>query len=107
MTATKKKKSASLFTQLATGLTEATAISRGEADEKTFRTHVPEKVDVRAIRTKTGLSQTEFSSTFGFTPGRVRDWEQGRTDPDGAMRAYLRVIEEKPQVVLSVLQAVA
>ena len=34
------------------GLQEAVAYSKGEADKSTYRVHVPERIDVKAIRTK-------------------------------------------------------
>lgn len=36
--------------------------------------HPPAKVDVRAIRAKTGPSQTHFARRFGFSTGVVREW---------------------------------
>jgi len=34
----------------------------------------------------------------------LRDWEQGRKDPDTAARAYLRVIGHNPAAVMEALQ---
>ena len=36
----------------------AQLIARGEADPKTYKVHVPARLDVRAIRTKFKMSQT-------------------------------------------------
>jgi putative transcriptional regulator len=44
-------------------------------------------IDVRATRRRLGLSQAEFASKFGFQPATLRNWEQGRTRPDGPARA--------------------
>lgn len=46
---------------------------------------------VRVIRRALGLSQEEFASRFHIPLGTLRDWEQGRKEPDTAARAYLRV----------------
>jgi putative transcriptional regulator len=46
--------------------------------------HPPGKVDVRAIRAQTGLLQTHFARRFGFSTGVVREWEQGRRQPEAA-----------------------
>ena len=59
----------------------------------------PAQVDVRAIRKKMKLSQSEFAARFGFTASAVRQWEQGRRRPEGAARAFLRVIEREPAAV--------
>jgi putative transcriptional regulator len=78
---------------------EARAIARGEADKKTYRIHVPTEVDVAKLRAKLGLSQSEFARRYGFTPATVKDYEQGRSTPNGAIRAYLMVIAKDPNAV--------
>jgi putative transcriptional regulator len=78
---------------------ESRAIARGEADPASYRIHVPAEIDVRRLRRKLGLSQNEFAQRYGFTPARIRDWEQGRSHPDGAVRAYLLVIQRDPNAV--------
>jgi putative transcriptional regulator len=64
-----------------------------------FVAHVPEEVDVVAIRHRLGLSQAEFASRFGFKLDALQNWEQGRRRPEGAARAFLRVIEREPEAV--------
>lgn len=59
----------------------------------------PEKVDVRAIRSKLKLSQAEFAERFGFTPAAVRQWEQGRRYPHGPARVLLTIIDREPDAV--------
>lgn len=87
------------------GAKEALAIARGELDPATYGVHVPPDIDVRALRQKLKLSQTAFARRFGFSAARIRDWEQGRSKPDGAVRAYLIVIERDPQAVDRALRA--
>lgn len=82
---------------------EARKIVRGEAARKSFKMHIPAKIDVRAVRTRLNLTQEEFSLRFGLTLARVRDWEQGRSSPDSAARAYLTVIEREPKAVARAL----
>jgi putative transcriptional regulator len=67
--------------------------------------HPPAKVDVRAIRAKTGLRQTRFARRFGFSTGAVREWEQGRRAPEAAARVLLLVIASRPEIVDEVLAA--
>lgn len=90
------------FDKIAEGLTEAIAIARNESAPA--RMHVPAEIDVRAVRTKTGLSQDQFASTFGFTVHQVRQWEQGRHRPLGAMRAYLLAIERDHSTIMGLLR---
>jgi putative transcriptional regulator len=59
---------------------------------------------VRIIRRALGLSQEEFAKRFHIPLGTLRDWEQGRKDPDTAARAYLRVIGHNPTAVIEALR---
>jgi putative transcriptional regulator len=87
------------------GAKEALAIAKGELDPSSYAIHVPDSVDVKAIRQKLGLSQAVFARRYGFSAARVRDWEQGRSRPDGAVRAYLLVIQREPEAVERALAA--
>jgi putative transcriptional regulator len=66
---------------------------------------VPERIDVRAIRTKLGMTQAEFAACFGFSVNTLRHWEQGKRQPEGPTRAYLLVIDRAPDAVRSALRA--
>ena len=85
------------------GMKEALAISRGELPYSTYNIHVPESIDVKAIREKMGLSQSSFANQFGLSVYALRNWEQGKRQPDPAARAYLKVIEKVPDVVVRIL----
>jgi len=87
------------------GLEDALAYARGEADESKYRVHVPQRIDVRAIRTKLGMTQEEFAGQFGFSVNTLRHWEQGKRQPEGPIRAYLLVIERAPKAVQKALRA--
>lgn len=87
------------------GLEEALAYAEGAADHTRYRIHVPTSVDVRAIRTRLGLTQEAFAGRFGFSIKTLRHWEQGRRAPEGPARAYLLVIDRDPEAVLRALQA--
>ncbi len=65
----------------------------------------PGAVDVRAIRARTGLSQPNFAKRFGFSTSAVREWEQGRRQPEATARVLLLVIASRPEVVDEVLAA--
>jgi putative transcriptional regulator len=80
------------------GLEQAVAHVRGEA-RRGYRVHVPAHVDVKAIRTKLGMTQQAFAARFGFSINTLRHWEQGKREPEGPTRAYLLVIERAPRVV--------
>jgi putative transcriptional regulator len=84
---------------------EGIAIARGEASAESYRLHVPAEIDVKAMRRKLGMTQKSFAVRYGLTLARVQDWEQGRSAPEGAVRAYLRVIEREPEAVERALTA--
>ena len=50
----------------------------------------------KIIRRALNLSQQEFAAQFQISIGTLRDWEQNRAEPDGAAKAYLRVIAREP-----------
>jgi putative transcriptional regulator len=85
---------------------KARAFARGETSEG-FIAHVPPIIDVKSIRQKLGLSQDAFAQRFGFSPAAVRDWEQGRRQPEQAARVLLMVIDEAPRTVERVLRKAA
>lgn len=86
------------------GLEQAVAYAKGGAALPAYRVHVPVHVDVRAIRTKLGMTQQVFAARFGFSVNTLRHWEQGKREPEGPTRAYLLVIERAPRVVEKALR---
>jgi len=59
----------------------------------------PKPIDVKAIRKRVKMSQTEFSRAYGISKRALQEWEQGGRQPDSAARAYLTVIAKKPAMV--------
>lgn len=57
----------------------------------------------KVIRRALGLTQEEFASRYLVPLETLRDWEQGRSEPDQAARAYLKVIAEEPETVMRAL----
>ncbi len=87
------------FNKIMQGIEEARAYLEGTADKRRYRVHVPEKVDVRKIRRRLGLSQETFARTYGFALSAVRDWEQGRRRPERSARILLKIVENEPEAV--------
>ena len=90
------------------GLKEAVKYKRGELSQadcvKIYHyPSVPDEVDVKAIRSKLGLTQEEFSQ-FGFSVRTVQNWESRKRTPTGAARVLLKVIEHHPEVVWDTLR---
>jgi putative transcriptional regulator len=59
---------------------------------------------IKRIRWQLGLSQEDFADRFEIPIGTLRDWEQGRSQPDGAASAYLKVIGRDPELVSRALK---
>ena len=57
----------------------------------------------KVIRRALSLTQEEFATRYGIPLGTLRDWEQGRSEPDQTTRAYLRVIASDPEGVFRAL----
>jgi putative transcriptional regulator len=91
------------FEGLMEGLKQAAAHATGEITLPVRYYDVTPPVDVKAIRTKLKLSQTEFAARFRLNFRTVQDWESSGTQPPSAVRAYLIVIENDPEAVIRAL----
>jgi len=60
---------------------------------------------VKTLRRALGLTQEELAKRYDIPIGTLRDWEQGRTEPDQPVRAYLTVIAHDPEVVRRALES--
>ena len=61
---------------------------------------------VKVIRRALHLSQEEFSNRFQIPLEALREWEEGRAEPDAAARSYLKVIARNPTAVAEALEMV-
>ncbi len=82
----------------------ALAFARGEITDG-FVLHTPEMIELRQMRKKLGMSQSQFSKAFQIPVRTVQDWEQGKRYPEGPARVLLKVIEHNPKAVLKALEA--
>ncbi|MPY76692.1 MAG: helix-turn-helix domain-containing protein [Alphaproteobacteria bacterium] len=60
-------------------------------------------VDVKELRARLGISQEDFAGRFGLDVATVRNWEQGRTKPDGPAAMLLQLIDRDPEKVVELL----
>lgn len=81
------------------GLDEAIAWSQGKKTGARVTLGTVPAVDVRELRRRMGLSQSQFAMRFGLPPGTLRNWEQGRSVPDAPTRVLLAVIAKHPHAV--------
>jgi len=93
------------FEQMMDGLTDVEAFLAGK--QEGFKAHVPQEVDVKAIRNRLGMTQARFSDTFGFSLDAIKHWEGGRRTPGAPARTLLTVIDRNPVAVLTALNPAA
>lgn len=90
--------------EIITSLKEAIAWAGGKNVPVRITTVEVPTTDVRAVRRKLRLSQSQFAAKFGFQPATLKNWEQGRTRPDGPARVLLAVIARHPEAVEDALR---
>ena len=56
-------------------------------------------LDVASLRKRLGMSQKQFSETYGFPKSTLQKWEQGTRSPTGGARVLLRVLDWEPMAV--------
>jgi putative transcriptional regulator len=89
------------FEKMMAGLDEVETYMKGQTNG--FKVHVPGEVDVKAIRSNLGLTQSRFSDAFGFSLDAVKNWESHRRQPEAAARVLLTVIDHDPAAVIAAL----
>lgn len=87
------------FESMKRGLAQAKQFIEGEREG--FVVHEP--VDIKAIRARTKMSQAKFARAYHLPIGTVKDWEQGRRQPDAPARALLTIIEKDPDAAAKAL----
>lgn len=58
----------------------------------------------KTLRRALGLTQEEFAARYLIPLGTLRDWEQGRAEPDQPAKAYLKAIAGNPEAVRQALR---
>jgi len=90
------------FNELLKSIDEARAIRVGK--RKPSRVIMFNPLEVKAIRKRLHVSQTQFAHLIGVSAATLRNWEQGRTYPEGAARALLKIAAHRPDAVLATLR---
>ena len=89
------------FDSIKQGLDEAIEFSKGKKGKAVI--HEFTAVDVKKIRAKIGMSQSEFASAFGISVSTLRHWERGDRTPHGPALVLLNVVAKEPKAVLKAL----
>ena len=62
------------------------------------RTTTAEQSLIISVRKKLGLSQPAFAELIKIPVATLRDWEQGRFTPSGAVLCLLKIIDNHPDL---------
>jgi putative transcriptional regulator len=92
-----------MFDKLCESIEQATAHAKDEEDLREDQIHFVDEPDPRSIRNKLNLTQREFAGLLDVSVDTVRNWEQGRRQPQGPAEMLLRVADQKPQALLDIL----
>lgn len=63
--------------------------------------------DVAALRHFVGLTQSQFARAMGISIHTLRNWEQGRRNPEGPAVALLRIAARHPRIIRENLDSAA
>ncbi len=77
----------------------ARAIPRKQR-ERILRGRLAGGEDIVALRRFVGLTQGRFAEALGISVHTLRNWEQGRRNPEGPALALLRIAARHPRVLL-------
>lgn len=69
------------------------------------RIHTPAQITLRLARSRLGLSQQEFAARINTPPSTLRDWEQGRSTPPGAVLCLARLLIDRPELAADLASA--
>lgn len=92
---------ANAFSSIKQGLSEAIEYSEGKIKKAIVHEFSP--LDVKRVRAKVGMSQSEFASAFGISVSTLRHWERGDRTPQGPALVLLNVVAKEPEIVLRAL----
>ena len=63
--------------------------------------------DIAALRRFVGLTQTDFARAMGISVHTLRNWEQGRRQPEGPAIALLRIAARHPRIIRENIKSAA
>lgn len=91
-----------MFEDLVASVKEGGAILRGETPPA--RVFVVDGPNIKRLRANYQLSQNEFAALLGISVATLRNWEQGRREPEGPARVLLQVAARHPEAVWDVVR---
>jgi putative transcriptional regulator len=90
-----------MFRELLESVEQMDAMVR-DKQKPSRRFEYPEP-EVKAIREKTGLSQSRFALLIGVSKRTLENWEQGRRHPTGPAKALLKIVDADSESAIRAL----
>jgi putative transcriptional regulator len=90
-----------LFADLIQSLKEASSIAKGAVPASRRFEVTP--TDIKAVRDRIGLSQSEFARLMRVSVRTLQNWEQHRRHPTGSAAALLDIVADAADVALKSL----
>jgi putative transcriptional regulator len=87
-----------MFEELLESVKEAKAIKNKEVTPS--RAFLMQEPNPKDIRTKLELTQAHFATLMNISVHTLRNWEQGRRQPEGPAKVLLNIVSEHPEVLL-------
>jgi putative transcriptional regulator len=89
------------FNNLIESIKQAGKIKRSE--QKPSRVFSFSPADIKDIRSRLKLSQSEFAMLIGVSISTLQNWEQGRRQPEGPASALLKIASTRPETFIESL----
>lgn len=89
-----------LFNELLQSVEQARDIMDGKTEPK--RKFFIKEPNPKDIRSNMNLTQKEFATMMNISVHTLRNWEQGRRQPEGPARVLLNVVNNHPEVLMEI-----
>lgn len=90
------------FQELLESIKQVGSIIRGEMEPS--RVFTVEGPDVRSIRSKLGVTQSDFAIMLGISVRTLENWEQKRRMPRGPAKVLLEIAADHPEIIWGVVK---
>lgn len=90
-----------LFESLLSSIEEARKIADGK--KRPSRHFKVNPLNIKELRGRLKLSQSQFAVMIGIPVATLRNWEQGRTSPEGPARVLIKAIHSNPKGVIQAI----
>ena len=90
-----------MFEELLLSVKEAKDIMKGKKESS--RKFYIEEPDAKEIRKKLHLTQNQFALLMNISIHTLRNWEQGRRQPEGPAKVLLNVANNHPNILIEML----